>query len=95
MTAISIPRVREWGVREWARNTLERFDRVDLVALMSTLVVLLHSPYSNEHIITSLALAAILVPQIRRSGPYWIGVGVYRFMTQVPDHWADLDNHQH
>lgn len=71
------------------------FDPIDLVTIMTALVVLVHGRYSNEQITTALAFSAVLLPFIRRSGPFWIVVFIFRFLSQVPHHWTVLDNHQH
>lgn len=69
--------------------------RIELVTVMTALVVLAHTPYSADDVRSVLVFAALVVPAVRRFGPFWIGVAIFRFFSQVPGHWPSLDNHQH
>jgi len=70
-------------------------DNVNLVTLMTALTLLSHSPFTNTEVISALVVMAVLIPGVRCFGPFWIGIGLIRFLSQVPDNWPRLDNHQH
>lgn len=69
--------------------------RIELVTVMTSLVVMAHSLFTTDDVRTVLVFAALVVPALRRFGPFWIGVAAFRFFSQVPQHWPSLDNHQH
>lgn len=75
------------------RNVLP--ERVTLACLLTSLVLLLHTPYANEQIVTPLAFVALLSSKVRTNGYFWIGVAGFRILSQIPSHWETLDNHQY
>jgi hypothetical protein len=82
--------------RAWnSINTVFETRRIELVTVMTALVVMTHSLFTVDDVRTVLMFAALVVPAVRRFGPFWIGVGIFRFFSQVPQHWPSLDNHQH
>lgn len=97
------PRISDFasGLRRSMRSTAERavsfFDqqRIELVTVMSALLLFTHSPHLHIDFVTPLTFAALVVPRLRHFGPFWIGIAIYRFWSQVPDHWPTLDNHQY
>ncbi len=89
-------RVPAWISRAWnSVNTLFETRRIELVTVMTALVVMTHSLFTVDDVRTVLVFAALVIPAVRRFGPFWIGVGIFRFFSQVPNHWPSLDNHQH
>ena len=76
-------------------SSAEQVDRIDLVAVMSLLVVLLHSPDVPTSALRLLVIAGLLVQPIRRSPWLWLAVTVLRLVTQMPDGWSSIDNHQY
>lgn len=93
-------------VASTGRSTLERFrqwfeglflsvDRIDVVTIMTAIIILQHSPYVAKGLANVMVFLALLIPGVRRNGVFWVAVACIRFISQVPDHWPSLDNHQY
>ncbi len=76
-------------------DSIREFDRVDMVTIMTSLLILQHSAFVSDRILTVLVFGAFVIPAVRRSGGFWLLVTGLRFYSQMPDSWSLIDNHQY